>query len=73
VDVSRNMCVVVIIVVPTGIYLDDDITNSVYDSLSIPKMTFLAKGIFQEMCVVVIIVVPTGIYLDDDDITNIVS
>ena len=61
------MCVVVIMVVPTGIYLDDAyITNSVYDSLSIPKMTFLAKGIFEEMCVVVIIVVSTGIYLDDD-------
>jgi len=64
---SKNMCVVVIMVVPTGIYLDDAyITNSVYDSLSIPKMTFLAKGIFEEMCVVVIIVVSTGIYLDDD-------
>jgi len=61
-------------VVPTGIYLDDAyITNSVYDSLSIPKMTFLANEMFQEyVYVVVMIVVPTGIYLDDD-ITNIVS
>ena len=45
-----------------------------YDSLSISKLTFLAKGMFQEyVYVVVMIVVPTGIYSDDDDITNIVS
>jgi len=62
----QEMCVVVIIVVSTGIYLDDDITNIVCDSLSILKMTFLANEMFQEyVCVVVIIVVPTGIYLDD--------